>query len=180
MSDYKMIMSEEFIGAVKRGAFDHWVGEVVPVRGPDRQIIGEATVTSVDHKDDGTVAVEVSTELELNYNSLARVMAGLCGRESMSFSIPEQDPPMPLLDALVGPGHWEWDDNDPPGKMPHQPRRDDDVARWLKDKRNAYWDSCGDELSHYWAIDDLLDEYRARADYGLSLDVPLSELPDGY
>jgi hypothetical protein len=176
MTDYKMVMSKEFIGAVKRGAFDHWVGETVPVRGPDRQIIGEATVTSVDHHDDGTVAVKVSTELALDYDGLARITGTLCGRDSMSFAPVEPDPAMPLLDALAGKGNWHWDDDTPPVKLPHQPRRDDDVAKWLKAKR----DEDGYKSTTYWEIDTLLDEYRARADYGLTLDAPLSELPDGY
>jgi hypothetical protein len=172
MSDYKMVMSEEFIGTVKRGAFDHWVGETVPVRGPDRQIIGEATVTSVDHRDDGTVAVEVSTELALDYDGLARITGTLCGRDSMSFAPVEPDPPMPLLDALVGKGHWHWDDDTPRVRLPHHPMRDDDVAKWLKAKR----DSWGENSFSYTAIDELLDEYRARADYGFTLDHDMSEL----
>ena len=174
MTDYKMVMSEDFIGEVSRGSFSHWVGETVPVRGPDRQIIGEATITSVDHRDDGTVAVEVSSELSLNYESLASIPDVLCGRNSMSFSA-VQDPPMPLLDALVGKGHWHWDDDTPPVNLPHQPRRDDDVAKWLKAKRDEYaWD--GEKLAQWRVIDLLLDEYRARADYGFTLDHDISHL----
>jgi hypothetical protein len=171
MSDYQMVMSEEFIGTVKRGAFDHWVGETVPVRGPDRKIIGEATVTSVDHRDDGTVAVEVFSEIDLDYEGLARITETLVGRESMSFSSVDPKPDMPTIGARLGNQDI---------RLPHQPRRDDDVARWLKAKRDEQQNSCGNELPYYWAIDELLDEYRARADYGLTLDAPLSELPDGY
>jgi len=174
MADYKMVISEEFIGVVERGVFDHWVGETVPVRGPDRQIIGEATVTSVDHRDDGTIAVEVSTELALDYDGLARITGTLAGKDAMSFA-PVPDPPMPLLDALVGKGHWHWDDDTPPVKLPHQPMRDDDVVKWLKVKRDEYvWD--GKKLAQWHVIDLLLDEYRARADYGFTLDHDMSEL----
>lgn len=48
----------------------------------------------------------------------------------------------------------------------HKPKRDDDVCRWLKRKRDEYplandrWD----------VVDVLLDDYRTRADYGLTLD----------
>ena len=178
MSEYKMVMSEEFISTVARGAFDHWVGETVPVRGPDRKIIGEATVTSVDHRNDGTVSVEVTSELTLDYEGLARITGTLCGRDSMSFAVPAQDPPMPLLDALLGSENWEWADDMPPVKLPHQPTRDDDVAKWLKAKRDEHFSKFENES--YWVIDELLDEYRARADYGLSLDADLSELPEGW
>jgi hypothetical protein len=50
--------------------------------------------------------------------------------------------------------------------------RDDDVAKWLKAKR----DSWGENSFSYTAIDELLDEYRARADYGFTLDHDMSEL----
>ncbi len=47
----------------------------------------------------------------------------------------------------------------------HQPHRHDEVACWLKTKRDEFH-------SHVlgWSIlDGLLDEYRLRADYGKSL-----------
>jgi hypothetical protein len=49
----------------------------------------------------------------------------------------------------------------------HLPRRDDDVARWLKRMRDAW--SQGGECSESRAIDTLLDRYRECADYGLTL-----------
>jgi hypothetical protein len=79
---------------------------------------------------------------------------------------------MPLLAALVGKGHWHWDDT-PPVKLPHHPMRDDDVAKWLKAKRDEY----GPLQQRQWRVlDGLLDEYRARADYGFTLDHDMSEL----
>lgn len=70
------------------------------------------------------------------------------------------DQPVPLPGAVV--------------PAPHQARRDDDVDRWLKRKRN--------ELDDYgWlaivrsAIEDLLDDYRLHADTGTPLDAEVSE-----
>jgi hypothetical protein len=177
MRNYEMVMSEEFFEHVRSGALDHWQGEIVPVRGPDRRIIGEATIVSVDHRDDGTVSVVVSSELDMDFrncgSSIAEVMRG---RMSASFSAQEPEPEMPLLGALMKNEHIKW--ADAAIKLPHQPNRDCDVARWLKAKRDAHFAKFENEA--YWAIDELLDEYRARADYGLTLDDPLSELPDGW
>lgn len=148
-----MVLTTEYFGEVKRGAFDHWKGETVPVRGPNREIIGEATIKSVDHREDGNVWVIVESELdpEVLGPGLRSVADIVRGRSGMSF----------------------------------QPKRDDDVARWLKAKRDEFshdmWDSENlFDRTVYVAIDAMLDEYRARADYGLTLDDDLSELPDGY
>ena len=56
---YNMVMTPAFFGAVRRGALDHWQGETVPVRGPNREIIGEATIVRVDQREDGNVWVIV-------------------------------------------------------------------------------------------------------------------------
>lgn len=45
------------------------------------------------------------------------------------------------------------------------PRRDDDVAVWLKTRRDEYRESS----LTYDAIDNLLDEWRLRADTGTEL-----------
>jgi hypothetical protein len=169
-----MVMSEEFFGLVREGALDYWQGEVVPVRGPDRRIIGEATIVSVDHRDDGTVSVVVSSEINLDFRSGASIADIMRGQESMSFRAAEPEPEMPLLSALMKNEHIKW--ADAALKLQHQPNRDCDVARWLKAKRDAQ----GRRSEEWWAIDEILDEYRARADYGLTLDDPLSELPDGW
>ncbi len=50
----------------------------------------------------------------------------------------------------------------------HRPHRDDEIARWLKAKRDAEKD-CWGETEHYRSFDLLLDEYRLRADTGLLL-----------
>jgi len=145
MHSYNMVWTPEFSGSVKRGAFDHWKGVTVPLRGPNREIIGEATIKDVDHREDGNVYVVIESEVNAadHLRIIADTMRGQ-HRQAMSFSIP------------------------------HQPMRDDDVARWLKRVRDSYSRRQGE------AIDALLDEYRARADYGLTLDDDLSELPDGY
>ena len=171
MPKYHMVMSEEFFGPVEHGAFDHWIGEVIPVRGPDRRVVGEATVISVDHRDDGSVSVVVSSTIDMDFHSAESIADMLRGRASMSLKIQEPEPEMPLLDALLG-GHWQWDKPTPPVRIPHQPMRDDDVARWLKAKRDE-----NRPQGFFWtAIDHLLDEYRARADYGFTLDHDMSEL----
>lgn len=57
----------------------------------------------------------------------------------------------------------------------HTPRRDDDVAEWLKRKRDdlspvQMMTGGGEITSPVWrAVDDLLNRYRECADYGLSL-----------
>ncbi|MFE9391649.1 hypothetical protein [Streptomyces sp. NPDC006784] len=57
-----------------------------------------------------------------------------------------------LLDALThtGPGY----------NPPHQPRRGDDIDRWLKAQRDA----AADHPEAYQAADGLLDLYRLHAD----------------
>ena len=142
MPEYSMDM------VVTNGALDHWVGETVPLRGPDRRIIGEATVTSVDHRDDDSVSVVVSSKIDTGFEVADQVANLMTGRAPMSFKVVEPA---------------------------HQPMRDDDVAKWLKAKRDEYiWD--GERLVQWFVIDLLLDEYRARADYGFTLDHDMSEL----
>jgi hypothetical protein len=158
VKSFNMVMTEAYFGAAKRGAFDHWKGETVPLRGPNREIIGEATIKDVDHREDGCVYVVVESEIDVDFNAGARVAHLMTGRNPMSFKVHE---------AV---------------SIPHQPKREDDVARWLKRIRDEYQPNPFDsrESGAYWAIDGILDEYRARADYGLTLDDDLSELPDGY
>lgn len=152
MAERRVVLHKDFIEKVWPGVFDHWVGEVVPVRGPDRRIVGEATVKSVDHREDGSVAVVVSSEIDLGSDNTDRIAEMMCGRESMSFKIQAPDPVV---------------------NLPHQPRRNDDVAKWLKAKRDEF---AGDQRDWYWVIDQMLEEYRARADYGFTLDHDMSEL----
>jgi len=151
-----MVMTPGYNEVYAPGAFDHWQGETVPIRGPDREIVGEATIVRVDHREDGQVWIIVESELDMNHHQVAGIAGLMRGRNDMSFSIREPDP--------------------------FRPRRDDAVARWLKKIRDEYQPSPFDsrESGAYWAIDGLLDEYRARADYGLTLGADLSELPDGY
>ena len=149
-----MVMTPAFFGAVRRGALDHWQGETVPVRGPNREIIGEATVVSVDQREDGNVWVIVETELDLDHDKVARIAGLLRGRSPMSFQIHENV------------------------SIPHQPKRDDDVARWLRQVRDSYGNHGRFGTNAHRVIDDLLDEYRARADYGLTLDDNITQLPD--
>jgi hypothetical protein len=52
-----------------------------------------------------------------------------------------------------------------------QPRRDDDVAAWLKKWRDEYEPDSGP----WGAIDGLLDEWRLRADTGTALHAPYPE-----
>lgn len=58
--------------------------------------------------------------------------------------------------------------------------RDDPVAAWLKERRDALISPAETPsrflIGWWYAIDHLLDEYRLRADYGLTLD---EELPEG-
>lgn len=62
------------------------------------------------------------------------------------------------------------------GLRPGKPRRDDDVAAWIKRHRNKFPpppnDSyAGAKLMHPWdALDILLDDYREHADCGVPLD----------
>jgi hypothetical protein len=143
MTEYHLVMCPEFFGEVERGVFDHWQGETIPIRNGDRAIIGEAIVKDVDHREDGNVYVIVETTLDVIEGGHVRSVADVMrGRRGMSFA------------------------------LPHQPMRDDDVARWLKAKR----DEDGYKSTTYWEINELLDEYRARADYGFTLDHDMSEL----
>jgi hypothetical protein len=67
--------------------------------------------------------------------------------------------------------------------MSHQPRRDDEVAAWLKAKRNEWYVSSQYRLTPsearartiYTAIDDLLDDYRLHADTGTPLNEHVSD-----
>lgn len=60
--------------------------------------------------------------------------------------------------------------------MSFQPMRDDPVARWLKAKRDD--PSMYGNMDFYWGVDAMLDEYRTRADFGLSLEADITQLPD--
>lgn len=51
---------------------------------------------------------------------------------------------------------------------PHQPRRGSDVEAWLKRKRDEISDL--DAPAARFVLDDLLDDYRLRADTGVPLD----------
>lgn len=54
--------------------------------------------------------------------------------------------------------------------MSFQPKRDDEIAAWLKRKRDTYEaPEIAGKDPEWLAIDRILDEYRARADYGKSL-----------
>ena len=140
-------------------AFDSWVGQTVPLRGPNRELIGEATVTEVRVTEDSVVHVTVESSVDPGAAGIKDVASKVVGRRdlpAMSFRF------MPEERRVV---------------LPHQPRRDDDITRWLKAKRDEYALPCRISRS---AVDALLDEYRARADYGLTLDDDMSALPDGY
>ena len=129
---------------IRLGAYAHWKGETVPVRGPNRELLGHAKVADV-FVDGNVLYVTIQTNLNLTYPGLRSIVEIVAGtRNGMSF----------------------------------QPMRDDPVAQWLKRKRDI--PEMFGNSDFYWAIDGLLDEYRARADYGLTLDADLSELPEGY
>jgi hypothetical protein len=154
MHSYRIVLPDEFFEEVRPGALDHWVGETVPLRSSDRQIIGEATVKAVESREDGSVSVVVESRHDrITLTELSDVARLLAGGNAMSFSIKRED--------LV---------------IPHQPRRNDDVARWLKARRDEYTTSSPGGNACWHAIDALLDEYRARADYGFDLDHDMSEL----
>lgn len=55
---------------------------------------------------------------------------------------------------------------------PFQPKRDDAVATWLKRHRDAQEDA---PAITYLLLDNMLDEYRLRADTGVTLDKDLDE-----
>lgn len=54
----------------------------------------------------------------------------------------------------------------------HYPQRGDQVEAWIKDRRdsNGNKESHGSEAAAWFALDDLLDEYRLAADTGQSLE----------
>ena len=52
-----------------------------------------------------------------------------------------------------------------------EPRRDDDVAVWLKRKRDEYAANSGS----WFVVDNLLEDYRLHADTGGSLTEDVSE-----
>lgn len=59
----------------------------------------------------------------------------------------------------------------------HRPRRDDEVAAWLKAKRDEYEGALGPRnAAARDTLDSLLDEYRLRADTGATLSTPLEEI----
>jgi hypothetical protein len=79
--------------------------------------------------------------------------------------------------------HREWFDEVPADAvghdlLPHRddllPHRDDVVAAWLRERRGERPERS--TWASYDAIDALLDEYRLRADLGLSL---TAEIPEG-
>lgn len=53
----------------------------------------------------------------------------------------------------------------------HQPKRDDDVARWLKEWRDRFpkGEECPEVDIVHDAINAMLDDYRARADCGATM-----------
>ena len=66
----------------------------------------------------------------------------------------------------------------PPG--PHRPMRGSDVEAWLKRRRDVYDGQAGGEETSLWMeLDSLIDDYRRRADFGLTLnDHPEGVPPD--
>lgn len=52
----------------------------------------------------------------------------------------------------------------------HQCRRDDDVAAWLKRRRDEFEQGKGSEADYWDILDNLLDDYRLHADTGTPLD----------
>lgn len=56
---------------------------------------------------------------------------------------------------------------EPKTRKKHQPRRGDDVVKWLKDRRNGYRLAGLHEAA--MALDSALDDYRLHADVGLGL-----------
>ena len=60
-----------------------------------------------------------------------------------------------------------------PRPFPHMPHRGSDVEKWIKARRDAEMRQYGSHVSPptpaWHAYDDLLDEYRLRADTGLML-----------
>jgi len=57
-----------------------------------------------------------------------------------------------------------------------EPRRGDDVDRWLKRWRDRYREDGGEwEPIAYGAIDDMLDDYRLHAGTGTPLDEEVRE-----
>jgi hypothetical protein len=57
----------------------------------------------------------------------------------------------------------------------HRPRRGGDVEAWLKGHRDRHVSSEGLPIGAWYAVDDLLDDYREHADHG----TPLDRRPDG-
>lgn len=65
----------------------------------------------------------------------------------------------------------EWPSREIDHATTMQPKRGDEVEAWLKHVRDEYPHGYGE-----WnALDNLLDEYRLRADTGLTLDRPIEE-----
>lgn len=55
------------------------------------------------------------------------------------------------------------------------PRRGDEVERWIKRARDSCFSAIGAGPGWY-ALDDLLDDYRLHADVGAALSVPAEEI----
>jgi hypothetical protein len=58
--------------------------------------------------------------------------------------------------------------------MMANPERHDDVDRWIKRYRDN-WERWGGRTAEWYALDDLLDDYRRHADTGTPLDQDVSE-----
>lgn len=54
----------------------------------------------------------------------------------------------------------------------HQPRRDSDVAAWLRAHRERHDYSAGNGFNAWSAIDEVLDDYRLHSDTGTPLTEP--------
>ena len=76
-------------------------------------------------------------------------------------------------------GFRRMEDPPPGGTGPHRhtPRRDDDVAKWIKAARDA--SATGPEDDAWHVLDTLLDNYREHADTGTFLDEDSSPTAPG-
>lgn len=69
--------------------------------------------------------------------------------------------------------HWTWQ-RITPESSPHLPRRGSEVEAYIKAFRDRYIGVKG-PLDPWNLLDNLLDDYRLRADTGLTLDRPIEE-----